>query len=100
MTSTYHRQIIKARSPQVFSGMLTTGVQIRLLDNQVNHPDGIVFMCDQPLDGVGDDRALTRHQTFANPVVNEGKGFLLLIPHKLACPFLSRMVILGIIFSL
>ena len=33
--------------------MLTTRVQIRLLTDRIDHPDGIVFIRDKPLDRAG-----------------------------------------------
>ena len=79
--STYLRQIIKARGFQIFIGMLTTRVSIRLLDDRVDHLDGIIFMYDKPLDGAGVDGALAHHQALINLVAHRRRGFLPLTPH-------------------
>ena len=73
--------------------MLTTGVQIHLLDDRIDHLDGIVFMRDKPLDG-----ALAHHQTFANPMAYGWRGFLLLTPTDGPVPFLGERSTLASFF--
>lgn len=77
--------------------------QILLLDDRINHLDGVVFMYDQPLDRIKDDETLPLHQTLPYSMTRRGRGrrrLPLLIPSKRAYPLLGQMVILDVIFSL
>ena len=80
--------------------MLPTGVQIRLLDDQIDHFDGILLMRNKPLDGIINDGAFTRHQTLASTMSRGRKGFTLLDPNGQTRPLLGWTVVLGFAFPL
>lgn len=80
--------------------MLTTGAQVRLLDDQIDHLNGIIFMGDQPLDRARDDKALPHHQAFSSPMMRRQRGLLLLILNEWARPFLGQTIVLSVALSL
>lgn len=102
---TYHRQIVETRSPQVLWGVLTTQIQVRLLvDDQIDHLDGVILVGDQPLDKVGDNGSRSLHQALPNSMTRGRRGrrrlLLFFFSSRWARCLLRWMVILGIVFFL
>lgn len=57
------------------------GVQVCLLDDRIGHLNGVVFVGDQPLDEVKDDKALPHYQALSCPMTRGRRGLPLLIPN-------------------
>ena len=80
--------------------MLTTHIHICLLDDRIDHLNGVVLVDYQPLDVARDNGAFPRHQALSSPMTWRWRRLLLLIPtvnpNKWARWLLGWMVILRV----
>ena len=80
--------------------MLTTHIHICLLDDRIDHLNGVVLVDYQPLDAARDNGAFPRHQALSSPMTWRWRRLLLLIPtvnpNKWARWLLGWMVILRV----
>ena len=70
--------------------MLTARIQVRLLDDQIDHLDGIILVHNQPLDGTKGDGTFPHHQNLPNTIIRRRgqRGLLLLVLGGQARPLL------------
>ena len=77
-------------------------MQIRLLDDQIDHLDDVVLVRNQPLDGIKGDGTLPHLQTLPGAMTRRKgrRGLLLLVPDGWAHPLFGWTIVLGIVLPL
>ena len=80
--------------------MLTTHIHICLLDDRIDHLNGVVLVGYQPLDGARDVGAFPHHQALSSPMSWRPRRLLLLIPvvnlNRWACWLLGWTIVLRV----
>lgn len=91
---TYPRKVEKTWRPQLFCCLLDARIQVRVLDDLLNHLNGVLLVRKKMTNSPLGDRTRRCHQTFTNSVARfERRRLLLFVTHGDDRSFLKGTVI-------